>query len=120
TKHVTYHILYLPKDRIQDATVTGVKTCALPIFGQYSEAEQALKAAIRAIPVSGRAHYYLGELYYNLNRLAEALPEFQKAIELKAEVGLDRIYRKIGSTYSRQIKIDEAVAAYRKALEINP
>lgn len=89
--------------------------------GQRSDdVEQALKEAIQAIPGLGVAHYSLGRLYYNKGRRDEALKELERASELGPVIGLDRLRLHIARLHVSQLKIDDAVGATRRVLEINP
>ncbi len=87
---------------------------------RLDDAESTLVAATQLDTQSGLAHYNLGELYRKEGKFQPALGEFQKAIALKVDVALDRVYLKVGNIYGAQIKFDEAVAAVKKALEIKP
>jgi tetratricopeptide (TPR) repeat protein len=88
--------------------------------GRSAEAEQALTAAIAAIPGSGQAHYRLGLLYQSHSLLPQAVREFEAAAALGPLVGLDRLYETIGAVYASQASFDNAVAAYLKRIEVNP
>jgi tetratricopeptide (TPR) repeat protein len=63
-------------------------------------------------------HYNLGIKLRNNNQFAEALTEFNKAIELNKT--LDSAYVEIGNIYSKAGKMDTAINNYNKALTINP
>jgi tetratricopeptide (TPR) repeat protein len=88
--------------------------------GRMAEAEQALAAAIQAIPDSGQAHYRLGQLYQTRSLLPEAVREFEAAASLDPLVGLDSLYLTIGGLHANQANFDRAVAAYVKRIDVNP
>ncbi len=49
---------------------------------EYAKAEEHFRRALAEDPVYGRAHYYLGNTLYKLNRQGEALESWQKAVLL--------------------------------------
>ena len=105
-----------PRDERLRIALAGVLISAR----KFNDAEQTLQEAILAFPDSGPAHYSLARLYETLGRGQEALSELEEAIEIKPVVGIGELYRRIAGMYSREARLDEAVDAYRKALEHNP
>src|ERR1039457_7420223 len=68
------------EDGIRDYKVTGVQTCALPIYasqGQYDKARTALEMAIRTHPSYATAHENLGDIYAKM-----ASQAYDKALQL--------------------------------------
>ena len=57
-------------------------------------------------PNFGLAHFYMGVLYSDKRMYKEAIPEFQKAIELTG--GLSRAYGNLGYAYAMLGQKDEA------------
>jgi tetratricopeptide (TPR) repeat protein len=59
-----------------------------------------------------------GNLYLKLNRLEEALQDYQKAIELSPPYW--EVWSNIGQCHLRMNQLDEAIKAYSRALDLNP
>jgi tetratricopeptide (TPR) repeat protein len=84
--------------------------------------DAALPAALKAVelePAHATARLVLGDVYLELDRIADAEAAFRKAIALgprdnSAHVNLATLLRERG------LQLDEAEALYRKALEIEP
>ncbi|MCP4539369.1 MAG: tetratricopeptide repeat protein [Chloroflexi bacterium] len=68
--------------------------------------------------LSAGDHVELGMKYYDQGELAQAVAEFEKAIELAPND--DEAHRNLGTAYGEQGKWEESVAAYEQAIEINP
>ena len=51
-------------------------------LGHYEEGAQVLEDAVRDYPTSVDSHFYLGRAYLGLNRLAEAIQSFERAVAL--------------------------------------
>jgi tetratricopeptide (TPR) repeat protein len=58
--------------------------------GQYGEAERYLKRATVLNPKNPDAFLYLGQMYFDTNRFAEAEPALRQAIQLTADVSRNR------------------------------
>jgi tetratricopeptide (TPR) repeat protein len=69
-------------------------------------------------PNSSIAHGSLGWAYQDLGRLAEAVLEYKKAIELFPDNY--KAYYNLGVLYDRQGALKEAVVNYKSAIAINP
>lgn len=85
-----------------------------------AEAEMLMSRTVESFPESGMAHYRLGELYAESERIEKALEEWEKASQLQGPVAPDLIHKKIGDAYARFIQFDAALSAYENALSINP
>lgn len=96
-----------------------------------SAAEKALKEAIEIDPTHAQAHFVLGQIYRKQGKLVDAQKEFEAAIQhMGEEPNADYAYQ-LGSVLleqargattqaEREAKYQEALAAFQKALEINP
>src|SRR5207302_1487861 len=92
-------------------------------LSRYSEAETLLKQAI-ALKPTDRAYTNLGTVYYQLGRYTEAVPTYEKAVDLGAGSSwvtlgnLADCYRRVPElrakapeTYGRAIKVAERLIA---------
>lgn len=94
-----------------------------------TEAEALMMRAIMAFPDSRRVRYRLAELHRDSGRMKKSLEVFKEASEMDGPPGLDPaldrrqrsfIYQRIGGINTDLVQFDDAVAAYKKALEIDP
>lgn len=82
-----------------------------------------LKKAIEIDPQDPRAHYNIAFAYVVKEQVNNAIPEYQKAIELyreKKDKKEAEGYLYLGVAYGLIEKQDDALAACKKSLEINP
>jgi tetratricopeptide (TPR) repeat protein len=93
---------------------------ALTAAGNLSDAEQALKEAIRVLPASGQAHYNLGRLYEFQQRWTEAASELRSASELNPLIGLDFLYATLAAACLGQPDYSCATEAGTRRIEANP
>jgi tetratricopeptide (TPR) repeat protein len=93
------------------------------------EAEMLLVRATQLFPASKDAHYRLAELYLVSEKTQKALEVFEKLSRMKTSKGVDPetdrlqqsvVYQKIALIRARQSEFDEAVSAYKRALELTP
>ncbi len=68
--------------------------------------------------LSARDHVELGMDYHDQGELAQAVAEFEKAVELDPNDA--EAYRNLGTAYGEQGKWDDSAAAYEQAIEVNP
>ncbi len=94
-----------------------------------TEAEALMVRALAVYPDSRRVRYRLAELHRDSGRMKKALEVFKEASQLKAPEGMDArldrrqrsfIYQRIGGINTDLVQFDDALAAYRTALEIDP
>lgn len=86
--------------------------------GEPRRAESAASSAVRHAPSCAKAHENLAKLLFQSGRAEEALGHFDRAAALMPDdAGLHFNY---GIALSRQGKLDEAVAAIRRGLELRP
>jgi tetratricopeptide (TPR) repeat protein len=124
-------IVIYPIERVQGTTVSATSLLApkeskkslerakKAIKKQrFNEAEEHLKSATIAYPEYGEAWYYLGMLYQNQNRNAEAHDAYMKA--LKADRLYVNPYVRLGWLASKEKKWREAADFTDHALALNP
>jgi Flp pilus assembly protein TadD len=81
---------------------------ALQIANQYATAN----------PNGAQAHFIYAAALANSRRFDEAIPEFQKSIQLEPKALLT--YMQLAHVYEIQGKLDDALATYQKALAAAP
>ena len=84
-----------------------------------ADAARVLEETIRAIPDSGRAHWWLAMSYERLNRFADARAEFERAAAA-AVAGQSHLYGTIGRLASGATDLDGAVDALTRATRAEP
>ena len=87
--------------------------------GQVTNAVATLREATETIPDSGLAHYRLGRLYQNLQRDAEALPEFEEALRLSPVTGVNGLLATIGYLRLNAMNFDGAIETYKQAVSVD-
>lgn len=90
---------------------------------KYDEAIQHYETALKndANKQFPQAHFNLGNAYFQLGNFSEAEREYQLFIESTSEKNLQSAaYYNTGNCYLSQKNYVESVAAYRKALQLNP
>ena len=91
-----------------------------------AEAESLLTDTAAAFPASVAVRVELGETRFLAGKLREALEDFQRARRMADADGTVRedqkafILRRIGDMHVHMIRFDEALAAYRNAVELAP
>jgi tetratricopeptide (TPR) repeat protein len=93
---------------------------ALEAAGDPARAEQALAEAVALDPRSGEAHLRLALLYQPQQLEADALKAFESAAASSPLAGAARLHVTIGRVQENQLDPDGAVAAFRRAVEIDP
>ncbi len=89
------------------------------------EAEQLFKQAIAQKPDFASAHVDLGLLYSQMNRNDDALPEFQKTLEIDpsrsdARAALVKIYRTQATDAVHSQNLEKALSLLIKARKLSP
>lgn len=82
-------------------------------LGRYDDAENLLSRAIALAPSFAAAHRNLADLHQAQGRLAEATRHYKQAVEHGADS-----YLELATALRDQGLVDEAIAAYRKVVEI--
>ncbi len=85
--------------------------------GRDEEAAKALKRAISLNPNDICPHDALGRMYYARGRYAESIEAFQQRIKLRPTAVS---YHFLGNAYHFTGKLDDALAAYQKAIHLSP
>ena len=92
-----------------------------------SEAEAVMQRAVQAFPDSRQVRYELAEFYLKSEKFSRAIEVFEEASRLKGppDPAADRLQRslmhqRIGEMNEMLFRFDDALSAYRTALEINP
>jgi tetratricopeptide (TPR) repeat protein len=77
-----------------------------------------LQAALAANPSDARAHYYLGNLFYDKKRYEEAIHEWESSVQIDPFFAIP--WRNLGIAYFNVRKdADAALGAYNNALKAN-
>src|SRR3972149_1237104 len=99
-------------------------------LGQYEEAQKIFNRAVKAVSrtrtikdpyIEGRLaneHARLGDQYYNLGRLKEAIAEYKKALKLRPK--FPDIVNQLGITYKEIGDLEAAIKTVIKAQAIDP
>jgi superkiller protein 3 len=87
----------------------------------YDEAIHAFKKAIELDQSYGWSYNNLASIYVHKGRYAEAIPLYQKGLQLLDETK-DKalLWNRLGDAYRRLDECDKAAAAYQKAIELDP
>ena len=113
------------EDRLGDHSAAGASWAdaanASPDYCFPARIEEmiVLQAALAQNPSDSRAHYYLGNLFYDKKRYEEAIREWETSVEISPSFAIP--WRNLGIAYFNVRKdADAALAAYEKAFEANP
>jgi tetratricopeptide (TPR) repeat protein len=87
--------------------------------GRHLEAERALRSIVTTWPESGVAHWWLGRVYENINRIAEARQEYEKVVSV-ALTGRASIYASIGRLSHAEGNFARATEAFERRLRLTP
>jgi tetratricopeptide (TPR) repeat protein len=85
--------------------------------GSYMDAETLWRDTIARNPSSWMAHNNLGHLIYGRGETAEAVHEYQIALQIEPT---EEAYDNMGNAYFDHGRVEDAVAQYRLALGVNP
>ncbi|NEP77104.1 MAG: tetratricopeptide repeat protein [Okeania sp. SIO3B3] len=86
--------------------------------GKQEAAIETYKRCIELNPNSAWSHYYLGEVWLELNNWHEASTEFSKAVELNPYSGWS--YHRLGEALFKLGNFNQAETNLSKACELNP
>jgi tetratricopeptide (TPR) repeat protein len=87
--------------------------------GRHLEAERALRSIVTARPESAVAHWWLGRVYENLNRIADARQEYETVIPF-ALTGQATLYSAIGRLSHTEGDFARANDAFQHRLRLTP
>lgn len=85
--------------------------------GEYEEAVNYYKLAIEEQPNDGYIYASLGDAYYELGDMEQAIAQYEKATEIYNDYEL---FAGLGDLYRESERLDEAVEAYLKTSELAP
>src|SRR5436305_4234883 len=114
-----FFFFFQAEDGIRDADVTGVQTCALPIFDwDLDGAEAEFNRAVEIEPNSTPSNYFIAALYAARGDRDKALAYLQRTSKIDpASLWVSNfaceLYRYFGL-------YDEAIAAGERALQLDP
>jgi tetratricopeptide (TPR) repeat protein len=87
--------------------------------GRHLEAERALRSIVTTWPESGVAHWWLGRVYENINRVADARREYE-VVESVALTGRGSIQTSIGRLAFTEGDLTRAAEAFERRLRLTP
>ncbi|MFP4323529.1 MAG: tetratricopeptide repeat protein [Anaerolineales bacterium] len=113
---------------LSDPFLTGdVRADAAFRLGQAGVREGLFQAAVDALsdfiaqypddPRLGKAHFLRGDAYLGLSQWAEAIPDFERYLELKPGVIDSYAYERIGDAYVNLGQTEQALGAYQNAVD---
>ena len=90
------------------------------VFDRLSEAQNVKEGELDPFAAGKLAneHFRIGNIYLELNRLDDAIEEYQKACGLRE--GLADVQTKLGSALREKGRHDEAISILREAVVANP
>jgi len=91
---------------------------AYQYLGQFDKAEREYRCAIELEPKEPNLYYNLGHLYYSTQRYAEAVEQFDKALNLDPPNRVEIYYNK-GLAYYQQGNYTAAIRQYDEALKLD-
>jgi tetratricopeptide (TPR) repeat protein len=120
---IYYHLGYYlehkgDESKAQEYYLLGSKSPPDYCFPFQLESIEILHSAIKRNPNDARAHYYLGNLLYDMQP-ENAISEWERAKDLGEEYYI--LYRNLGFGYARiENNIPKAIESYEQALKLNP
>jgi tetratricopeptide (TPR) repeat protein len=87
--------------------------------GRHVEAERTLRSIVAAFPESGVARWWLGRVYENINRNADARREYEAAVSV-ALAGRAPLYAAIGRLSRGDGDLARAAEAFEQRLRLTP
>ncbi len=116
---VYYYIAYckqmLSDKSAKDYFFEGARASTNYCFPFRAEEIDILNSAIKANPSDAKAHYYLGNLLYFLERKEEGIEHWKRAVSIDDTLCV--AWRNIGFALGRAGNIGEAISAYEKAIK---
>jgi tetratricopeptide (TPR) repeat protein len=80
-------------------------------LGQYKEAAEDYKQAIKLDQYNEESHYYLGLTYGKLNRTEEEILEYKRTVALRADHA--NAYERMGLAYFKLKRFSDALYAFQ-------
>ncbi len=87
------------------------------VLERYDTARSFLEAAAELAPNDAMARYYLGRLYYTIQRFPQAVAEFEQAVRLNPS--FVKGYDNLGLALEAVGNEEAATEAYQKAIDLN-
>jgi tetratricopeptide (TPR) repeat protein len=118
----------LPLAPLREQSYEQIKDIMVGV-GLRAETEIVLRTGLQRFPESRLLRFYLAEVLSGMGQLPEALGILEEASRLPRSEGLDAatdrqqralIFLRIGRIHSAMSRLDDALTAYRQALEIAP
>lgn len=93
---------------------------AYEVFTRLSEAQNTKEGDLDPFAAGKLAneHYRIGNIYFEFNRLDDAIVEYNKALSLRDD--LADVQTKLGSALREKGQYEDAIAVLRKAVVSNP
>lgn len=116
-----YEMALKNASRLQPKNIDIYKSLGLVYLRQkkYAAAENTYRLILDLAPEDSQAHFYLANVYDNINKRTLAVEHLKKAITLKPDYGEALNY--LGYLYVEEKKnLNEAETMIRKALQIEP
>ncbi len=89
--------------------------------GAFDEALHAFEMAAELDPCYGWSYYNLASIYIHFKRYSDAIPLYEKGLQLlNDQKDQALLWNRMGDAYRRLNKHDQAVTAYRNAIELDP
>jgi tetratricopeptide (TPR) repeat protein len=89
--------------------------------GAFDEAMHAFEMATELDPGYGWSYYNLASIYIHFKRYSDAIPLYEKGLQLlNDQKDQALLWNRMGDAYRRLNKHDQAVTAYRNAIELDP
>jgi Flp pilus assembly protein TadD len=84
--------------------------------GVYRDEQTLWQDNFSRNPNTWQGHNRVGQLLFSQEKFAEALPHFERAVQLKPELADN--YNLLGLVYCRLRRFEEGIAQYRKGLQL--
>lgn len=85
---------------------------------ELDSAEKHYRRALKLNPTEWRAHYGLGNVFYDRERYAESIAEYERAVQLNRRYA--ESYRGLAQAYVLNKNLTQAVAAYKQLIRLMP
>ena len=86
--------------------------------GMYANPETLWRETLARNPNSFLAHNNLGNIYFRIGRMDEAMEHYQKALAIHPQYEL--AHNNLGLVLLQRERVEEAIIQYQKAMEIQP